>query len=130
MLRFLLLILTGAFIGIATNYLALKLIFRPRNPIGIGPFKIQGIIYKRRDKIAENLVEKFDMVLPPFLKLPIINQIVKNGIAHEVNRYPVQVLEEMIYDVAGREINLIIYFWGGLLGAVITALVLLFSGGV
>ncbi|WP_421711005.1 hypothetical protein [Alcanivorax sp.] len=32
----------GFIVGIATNWLALNLIFRPLNPVKSGPFRIQG----------------------------------------------------------------------------------------
>jgi uncharacterized membrane protein YheB (UPF0754 family) len=47
----------GALIGWFTNYLAIKLIFRPQNPIKI-PFigyEIQGLIPKRRSEIAKSV---------------------------------------------------------------------------
>ncbi len=42
----------GAFIGYFTNYLAIKMIFRPRSPIKIGPIKIQGLVPKRKEDLA------------------------------------------------------------------------------
>ncbi|MBX2840190.1 MAG: hypothetical protein KTR26_00350 [Flammeovirgaceae bacterium] len=44
--------LFGFFIGYATNWLALKLIFEPRNPIKIGPFSYQGLFLKRQQEVA------------------------------------------------------------------------------
>jgi len=49
----------GALIGWFTNYLAVKLIFRPQNPVKI-PFiglEIQGLIPKRRSQIAKSIGE-------------------------------------------------------------------------
>jgi uncharacterized membrane protein YheB (UPF0754 family) len=39
-------------IGWLTNYLAVRMIFHPYQPIGFGPFKIQGLIPKRREELA------------------------------------------------------------------------------
>jgi uncharacterized membrane protein YheB (UPF0754 family) len=39
-------------IGWFTNYLAVRMIFHPYQPIGFGPFKIQGLIPKRREELA------------------------------------------------------------------------------
>ncbi|NLJ41380.1 MAG: DUF445 family protein [Clostridiales bacterium] len=46
--------LVGAAIGWFTNYLAIKLIFRPINPVRIPltNFEFQGLVPKRRDEIA------------------------------------------------------------------------------
>lgn len=43
----------GLVVGYLTNFLALKLIFRPVHPIRIGPFTIQGLFMKRQNEVAE-----------------------------------------------------------------------------
>jgi len=48
---------TGAFIGWGTNWLALKMLFHPRKPWGIGPLKFQGVIPRRKLDIAARLGE-------------------------------------------------------------------------
>jgi len=48
---------TGAFIGWGTNWLALKMLFHPRQPWGIGPLKFQGVIPRRKMDIAARLGE-------------------------------------------------------------------------
>lgn len=45
----------GASIGWGTNWLALKMLFRPVEPIRIGPWTIQGVIPRRQDALAANL---------------------------------------------------------------------------
>lgn len=45
----------GALIGYSTNYIAVKMLFRPHRPIGIGPLKIQGLLPKRRNDISESV---------------------------------------------------------------------------
>ena len=47
----------GTLIGWFTNYLAIKLLFRPYKEVNLLFFKIQGLIPKRRDEIAENISE-------------------------------------------------------------------------
>lgn len=44
-----------ALIGWFTNYLAVKMLFHPHNPIKIGPFTLQGIFPKRQKELAESL---------------------------------------------------------------------------
>jgi len=44
---------TGALIGWFTNKLALALLFRPRAPVQIGPWRLQGIIPARHQRLAE-----------------------------------------------------------------------------
>ena len=45
--------LAGLFVGYATNWLALKLIFHPLKPIKIGPLHIQGLFIKRQKEVAK-----------------------------------------------------------------------------
>ena len=46
------LVIFGILVGFATNFLAIRLIFRPLNPINILGIKIQGIFLKRQDTVA------------------------------------------------------------------------------
>ena len=48
---------TGALIGWGTNWLALKMLFHPHEPVGIGPFKFQGVIPRRKLDIAARVGE-------------------------------------------------------------------------
>lgn len=43
----------GLVIGWATNFVALKIIFYPLNPIKIGPLRFQGLFIKRQQEVAE-----------------------------------------------------------------------------
>ena len=47
----------GTLIGWFTNYLAIKLLFRPYKEMNFFFFKIQGLIPKRRDEISENIAD-------------------------------------------------------------------------
>ena len=42
----------GFFVGWATNWLALNLIFEPREPVQVGPFRVQGLFIKRQREVA------------------------------------------------------------------------------
>ncbi|KAF0809885.1 hypothetical protein A167_01425 [Alcanivorax sp. S71-1-4] len=44
----------GFVIGIATNWVALNVIFRPLNPVRVGPFRVQGLFLKRQKDVAES----------------------------------------------------------------------------
>ena len=59
MIKLLFLAVIGALIGWLTNVIAIKLLFRPMNPIGITgtPFVIQGLIPKRKAEIAKSIGE-------------------------------------------------------------------------
>lgn len=45
--------LGGLVVGYLTNFLALKLIFRPIHPVKIGPFVLQGLFMKRQNEVSE-----------------------------------------------------------------------------
>lgn len=47
--------LIGAMIGWITNYIAVKMLFHPRTPVGILGFKIQGVFPKRQEAFAHKL---------------------------------------------------------------------------
>jgi uncharacterized membrane protein YheB (UPF0754 family) len=42
----------GFFVGYATNWMALHLIFEPREPVKIGPFTLQGVFLKRQQEVS------------------------------------------------------------------------------
>ncbi len=44
--------LAGFFVGYATNWVALKLIFKPQQPKKLGPFVIQGVFHKRQKEVS------------------------------------------------------------------------------
>lgn len=44
--------LCGVLVGTITNWLAINMIFSPKNPVKIGPFTIQGLFIKRQDEVA------------------------------------------------------------------------------
>ena len=43
----------GFFVGYATNWLALKLIFEPAEPRKLGPIEVQGLFHKRQHAVAK-----------------------------------------------------------------------------
>ncbi len=47
----------GFIVGWATNWLALNVIFRPIDPIKIGPFVIHGLFMKRKAEVADKFSE-------------------------------------------------------------------------
>nr|WP_221893443.1 DUF445 family protein [Cetobacterium sp. 2A] len=50
-------VIIGALIGWITNYVAIKMLFRPYKEINLGLFKIQGLIPKRRHEIGITIAE-------------------------------------------------------------------------
>ncbi len=56
-MKYVLLPIIAGLIGWFTNYIAVLMLFRPRNPIHILGFKLQGIFPKRQKYLAEQLGE-------------------------------------------------------------------------
>lgn len=46
--------LYAAVLGLATNWIALNMVFRPLNPVKIGPWKIQGVFLKRQAAVSDH----------------------------------------------------------------------------
>jgi uncharacterized membrane protein YheB (UPF0754 family) len=49
--------LIAAAIGWLTNYVAIKMLFHPREPLNLGFFTLQGLFPKRKDELAQKLGE-------------------------------------------------------------------------
>lgn len=52
-----------ALIGWFTNYLAVRMLFRPHEPVNFGLFKVQGLIPKRRKDVAGNIAKTVEKEL-------------------------------------------------------------------
>ncbi len=61
--RILLFPFIGAAIGWFTNYIAVKMLFRPYKPINILGYKFQGLIPKRRKEIAKSIAKTIEREL-------------------------------------------------------------------
>jgi uncharacterized membrane protein YheB (UPF0754 family) len=49
--------LIGAAIGWITNWVAVRMLFRPQRPVNILGYKLQGVVPKRRDDLARSIGE-------------------------------------------------------------------------
>ncbi|WP_068858441.1 hypothetical protein [Perlucidibaca aquatica] len=49
--------LYAAVLGLATNWLALAMVFRPLNPVRIGPFSFQGLFLRRQAAVSDKFAE-------------------------------------------------------------------------
>lgn len=56
-------VLVGTLIGWITNYIAIKMLFRPYKEIKFGLFKIQGLIPKRKNEIGKGIAEVIEKEL-------------------------------------------------------------------
>ncbi len=94
----------GALIGWLTNIIAIKLIFRPLNPIRIPllNFSIQGLIPKRREEIAKSIG---DVIEDELLSMDeIIGKLIKDENISQVKF----VLKRKIHDIVSEKLPSII----------------------
>jgi uncharacterized membrane protein YheB (UPF0754 family) len=105
----------GAIIGYFTNYIAVKMLFRPLLPINIPilNISIQGLLPSRRDELAVSIAESIesnllsiDSIIEEFDKELIkeeLNIIIKETIEKKINDNFKYVMPKMLKDVS-REI--------------------------
>lgn len=99
----LILTIVGGLIGWITNILAIKLLFRPINPIKIPilNIKILGLIPKRKNEIASNIGE---VISNELLSIDdILNQALKNSDRENFNSYII----DKIKNILNEKLNII-----------------------
>ncbi|MFQ5655538.1 MAG: DUF445 domain-containing protein, partial [Planctomycetota bacterium] len=72
--HFILLPVIGALIGWCTNWLAVKMIFRPRRPRSMLGFRIEGLLPRRRSDLARSVARTVEQDL---LSVDEIQDLVK-----------------------------------------------------
>lgn len=82
LIQFIMMISVGALIGWFTNYLAIKLLFRPYKEINFLFFKIQGLIPKRKNEIIENIADVVEQEL--ISMTDIVNKFKNSEIDEEI----------------------------------------------
>lgn len=112
---YLLIPIIGAVIGYFTNYIAVKMLFRPLEPIKIPllNIKIQGLLPSRRDELAESIAESIesnllsiDNIMEEFDNEMIkkeLNYIIKDTIDQKINKNFKYVMPRLLKDLS-REI--------------------------
>jgi len=122
---YLLVPIMGAIIGYFTNFIAVKMLFRPLEPINIPLFniKIQGLLPSRRDELAEsiaesiesnllsidNIMEEFDNEMIKeelnFIIEDTIDQKIKKNFKYVMPRILKDLSREIIVDAIKEEVD-------------------------
>ncbi len=90
--EYLFLPLIGAIIGLITNLLAIKLIFRPYEPVDVLGIKVQGLLPKRSKELARKIGEIVEKELLPKEELERelagleVKDDIKNAILNVIDR--------------------------------------------
>ena len=90
----------AALIGWLTNYIAIKMLFNPRNPVKVGPFILQGI-FPKRQKV---FVEKIGSLVAD--KLFSLEDIKNNINTADINRKVYKVVNEHLDEFLKSKIEL------------------------
>lgn len=98
-IRLLFIVGIGAGIGWVTNYVAIKMLFRPYKEINLGIFKIQGLLPKRKHEIGESLAEIIQQELVSLKD--IVNSMDKTVIEDKMEK----VIDDMLDQKLGSEIK-------------------------
>ncbi len=89
----------GLLVGYFTNYLALKLIFRPLNPIKIGKLVIQGMFIKRQVEVS---TEYSNIVASKIITIEnIFEYIIRGPGAKKLEKIVQKRIEHIINETAG-----------------------------
>ncbi|MEN8906310.1 MAG: DUF445 family protein [Clostridiales bacterium] len=111
LIKILLLALIGSFIGWVTNKIAIKMLFKPVNPVKILFFELQGVFPKRRSAIAKSLggvVEK-ELIGMDDIKGNLINDdnitIIKNKFKEKFDIIVKENIPPVFLAMAGEQIN-------------------------
>ncbi|MEX0811688.1 MAG: hypothetical protein WD048_05690 [Chitinophagales bacterium] len=103
--------LGGLIVGFATNWLALKLIFRPLKPYKFGPFVLQGMFIKRQPEVSEVYSEIFAKeILTPG---NIFDHVLKNQGADRLIAITQQHLKEGFDEIAGTTDRIVLKLVAG-----------------
>nr|AIE93741.1 hypothetical protein [uncultured marine group II/III euryarchaeote AD1000_39_G05] len=80
--RYVILPVLGMLIGWGTNWLALKMLFKPRKPFSVGRYKIQGLIPSRRNDLSGTIAKTIsDELLSSEDLVKAMNELDIKGIA-------------------------------------------------
>jgi uncharacterized membrane protein YheB (UPF0754 family) len=96
----------GFFVGYLTNWIAIKLVFAPREPVKIGPLTVQGLFHKRQTEVAEAFgrtvatrVLNADNIVTTVMQsegAAQMNRIVERRIGELISKYEAHPLAAMV----------------------------------
>ncbi|MEN9626289.1 MAG: hypothetical protein RL557_617 [archaeon] len=121
-LNFFLIPIIGFIIGYVTNWIAIVMLFHPRQKI----LGMQGVIPKRKLLLAKKISEITPEIMPPYFKqlekIPLIGRKIieafKQSVETQIHSLSDEQLEQMTYKVLKQEF-FFIEFIGGILGFLI-----------
>ncbi len=107
-LKCFLLILIGAMIGWVTNFIAVKMLFRPYKEMNFIFFKIQGLLPKRKNQIGEGIAEVVDKELISIKD--IISKISPEDIEENIGVIVDKILESRLKEEIVKNFPMVAFF--------------------
>jgi uncharacterized membrane protein YheB (UPF0754 family) len=102
----------GFFVGYLTNWIAIKLVFSPREPTKIGGITIQGLFHKRQNEVAEAFgrtvatrVLNADNIVKTVMEsdgAKRMNEIVAHRIGELISKYEAHPMAKLVVPEASR----------------------------
>lgn len=107
-IKLLLIVGIGAGIGWVTNYVAIKMLFRPYKEINLGLFKIQGLLPKRKHEIGESIAEVIQTELVSLQE--ILKSLDGKKLEKEMSTVIDKILEEKLQSEITRNFPMLAMF--------------------
>lgn len=107
-IKLLLIVGIGAGIGWVTNYVAIKMLFRPYKEINLGLFKIQGLLPKRKHEIGESIAEVIQTELVSLQE--ILKSLDGEKLEKEMSAVIDRILEEKLQSEITRNFPMLAMF--------------------
>ncbi len=108
LIKLLLIVGIGAGIGWITNYVAIKMLFRPYKEINLGLFKIQGLLPKRKHEIGESIAEVIQAELVSLQE--ILNSLDGDKLEEKMSSVIDKILEEKLQSEITRNFPMLAMF--------------------
>lgn len=107
-LKCFLLVLIGALIGWITNFIAIKMLFRPYKEVNLIFFKIQGLLPKRRNEIGNSIAEVVNNELVSIKD--IISKISSEDIEENIGAVVDRILESRLKEEIVKNFPMAAFF--------------------
>lgn len=108
LIKLVLIVGIGAGIGWITNYVAIKMLFRPYKEINFGLFKIQGLLPKRKHEIGESIAEIIQSELVSLKD--IVSSMDKDKLEEKMSEAIDKILEEKLQREITKNFSMIAMF--------------------
>ncbi|WP_291255727.1 MULTISPECIES: DUF445 family protein [unclassified Fusobacterium] len=108
LIKLVLIVGIGAGIGWITNYVAIKMLFRPYKEINFGLFKIQGLLPKRKHQIGESIADVIQTELVSLQE--ILKSLDSSNLDEKLSLMVDKILEEKLQSEISKRFPMLAMF--------------------